>query len=160
MEISRIEIDQQYGNRLRIRATGFCIENNKILLVKHHNLGKLNYLWSFPGGGLQFGEDIKVAIQREFLEEVGFEVKVKNLLFVHQYLELPLHSIEICFAVEKIKGELKKGFDPELPLEKQMIKEVKFFSIDEIQQIPPEALHHRLKSLKSLEEITNYVDFF
>ncbi|TAE72749.1 MAG: NUDIX hydrolase [Bacteroidetes bacterium] len=150
-EISTEEVNKKYGNRLRIRATGICIENDKILLIKHIQLGKLGYLWSFPGGGVDFGEDIKTTIKREFLEETGLEVEVKHLLFVHQYLDLPLHSIEFCFLVTKIKGNLMKGIDPEI--EKQMIKEVAFLDIEQIKNIPRLAKHFKLREITEVNHL-------
>lgn len=155
-ELSVKEIETVFGNRLRIRATGICIENEKILLIKHHNLGELGYLWAFPGGGLKFGENLTTAIQREFLEETGLEVVVKDLIFVHEYMSLPLHSIEICFLVERINGILIKGIDPEIAEDKQMIKKVVFLSIEEIQAIPEKGKHFKLRNLDNLK-IENFI---
>lgn len=150
-ELSLQEIALQYGNRLRIRATGICIENNAILLIKHHNLGKLGYLWTFPGGGLQFGETLEAAVRREFLEETGLDVEVKELIFVHQYIDLPLHSIEICFLVKKMGGILIKGIDPEISEDKQMIKQVVFLDNEQIQKIPLMAKHFKLRDIENFE---------
>ncbi len=161
-EISSQEVKAKFGNQLRLRATGICIENNKILLIKHNQLGQLGYLWSFPGGGVSFGENIENAIQREFLEETGLEVIVKELIFVHEYIDLPLHSIEICFLVEKINGNLIKGIDPEIEIDKQMIKEVIFLDIEEIQNIPDLAKHFKLRNnlngIDKFFEIENIID--
>jgi len=37
--------------------------------------------WEFPGGKVEFGEDLGVALQRELEEETGFSVAVDKLLY-------------------------------------------------------------------------------
>ncbi len=50
---------------------GICcnLDNNNILLVKH----TYSKDWALPGGGVEVGESIEKALQREFKEEVGFD---------------------------------------------------------------------------------------
>ena len=60
-------------HREAARAVVFDFENKVALLhVKKHAYHKL------PGGGLEEGEDIKTALEREMMEEIGCQVEVQN----------------------------------------------------------------------------------
>lgn len=61
----------------RVRAV--IIKDNKILLIKRTR-PNLSY-WVIPGGGVEEKESNEEALARECLEELGVEVKVKELLF-------------------------------------------------------------------------------
>ncbi len=41
----------------------------------------------FPGGGVEFGEGIKHALQREFMEELNIEIKVGELFFFNEFYQ-------------------------------------------------------------------------
>jgi ADP-ribose pyrophosphatase YjhB (NUDIX family) len=66
--------------KCRVRAV---IElDGKCLLVKHvgHNT------WNLPGGGMQDGEGLRQALEREIVEELGVKPVVGPLLCVHQFM--------------------------------------------------------------------------
>lgn len=86
--------------------------------------------WSPPGGGLQFGETIEECLKREFLEETNTEILVGKFLKVNEFLEPPLHAIELFYEVNIVAGEISVGFDPEM--ENQIIKDVKWLSFEEV----------------------------
>ncbi|MCS7076360.1 MAG: NUDIX hydrolase [Bacteroidia bacterium] len=129
------EAIELYGNQLRVRVCGIHIQDKKILLVKHHALQGEGFFWAPPGGGLQFGETLTQAIQREFLEETGLHVKVEHLIAVTEYLSLPLHAIELFFQVHVLNGTLIQGKDPEISAHNQLISDVKMLSLQEIQAL-------------------------
>jgi ADP-ribose pyrophosphatase YjhB (NUDIX family) len=85
------EIESKFGNHFRIRVNGILIQDQKILLIKHQ-MGNGKILWSVPGGGIEFGQNVKSNLKREFEEETGLQVEVQDYLFVHEYLEPPLHA--------------------------------------------------------------------
>src|SRR5205814_2113551 len=86
-----------FGNKLRVRVCGICIKDQTILLIKHKYLGPKNELWAPPGGGLNFGENARTSLEREFKEETGLNVRVEDFLFIHEFLNPPLHAIELFF---------------------------------------------------------------
>lgn len=152
----------QYENRLRVRVCGICIENNKILLVKHTSGDGLP-LWIPPGGGLEFDENVKSCIEREFLEETGFKVNTGRFLCINEFKEKKLHAIELFFIVSIIGGHLITGKDPEHSAENQLIENVVFLSFEDLQLIPENQLHnmfHGVKNAKDLLKKRGYFHFF
>ncbi len=147
------EIQATFGNQLRVRVCGILIEDEKILMIKHQNIGARGYLWSPPGGGLQFGETAHQALLREFQEETFLDISIERFLFVNEFLHAPLHAVELFFEVKKRNGTLAKGTDPEMPPDAQMISEVKFMSIDEIQQENPLNLHFLFRNIAKVSVI-------
>jgi ADP-ribose pyrophosphatase YjhB (NUDIX family) len=73
-----------YGDRiakqakvcLECLATIFDSSRQKILLTRRTDNGK----WCLPGGGVDAGESVSEACEREVLEETGLIVKLKGLL--------------------------------------------------------------------------------
>lgn len=57
-------------------------EEGKILLQKRNDpsIPESHGRWEFPGGGVEFGETLEVALQRECQEEIGCEVTIGRLL--------------------------------------------------------------------------------
>lgn len=120
---------QLYGNRVRVRVCGVCIENEQILLVCHRPiLGKNDY-WCPPGGGVDAGETAEEALKREFLEETGYKIEVGQLLMTKEFVQAPLHAIELYFSVKIVSGNLIKGHDPEMNLNEQLIKDVSWLPL-------------------------------
>ena len=63
----QIIAQQLYGNRIRVRVCGVCIENGQILLVCHRPiLGKNDY-WCPPGGGVDEGETRQIKTIEDYL---------------------------------------------------------------------------------------------
>lgn len=154
------EIERIFGNKLRLRVSGICIEADKILLIKHTNLGEGGYLWSPPGGGLHFGESVETCLEREFEEETGFQVSMKRFLFVNEFLHPPLHAIELFFEVEIVGGALLLGKDPEMKENSQIIKEIAFLDIKALQKEPSVCVHSMFRELKNIDELFQKNGYF
>ncbi len=120
---------QLYGNRIRVRVCGVCIENEQILLVCHRPILGENDYWCPPGGGVDAGETAEEALKREFLEETGYIIEVGKLLKTREFVQAPLHALELYFSVKIVSGKLMKGHDPEMNFNEQLIKEVSWLPL-------------------------------
>ena len=153
------KIITEFGNKLRVRVCGLCVENEKILLVNHHSLNKTGDFWGPPGGGMDFGHSTEENLIREFREETGLEVEVDRFLFVHEYLKPPLHAIELIFKVHKVGGELAVGYDPEMDAKNQIIHDIRYLAMTELKALGKHELHqlfHFAEDLNSLEKMKGY----
>jgi len=134
-------IVEKFGNKLRVRVCGICIENDKILMVNHQYLNKGGDFWGPPGGGMDFGKSAEENLKREFLEETGLTIKIEKFLLVHEYLKPPLHAIELIFKVTPIGGNLIIGVDPEMEKSEQIISDVRYISMEEIKKLKKGIVH-------------------
>jgi 8-oxo-dGTP diphosphatase len=128
-----------FGNKLRVRVCGLCVDNEHLLMINHKGI-KTGDFWSPPGGGLQFGETVEACLKREFLEETGLDIEVREFQLICEFIQPPLHAIEMFFWVQINKGVLKTGIDPEM-MDKQIIQEAKFMPWTEITRLSPESRH-------------------
>jgi 8-oxo-dGTP diphosphatase len=151
-------VQEIYGNLLRVRICGICIRNNQLLLINHRELVEGDF-WSFPGGGLQFGETATECLVREFLEETGLKVEVGDFLFACEFISGPLHAIEFFFKVEQIGGNLSIGTDPESG-ENQLIRNVDFLTETEVNKIDKAHLHGIFKKTDKIDEIIALRGYF
>ena len=128
-----------FGNKLRVRVCGLCIEDDHVLVINHKGI-RAGDFWAPPGGGLQFGETLETCLKREFVEETGFHIEVQDFQLISEFINIPLHALEIFFLVNKLTGVLKKGFDPEME-DSQIIQDVKFMSWSQINALEPDSRH-------------------
>ena len=160
MEALENKIKSLYGEKLRVRVCGICIKDERLLLVHHKGLTSSGSLWAPPGGGMEYGEDAKTALKREFLEETGLEIIVGDFLFVHEYLDKPLHGIELFFEVKIVAGTLKSGSDPEMGHNFQIITQTSFLPLEEIKKIPEVSLHYVIQNITSFESLLKLRGYF
>ena len=123
---------KSYTNRLRVRSCGILVKNNKLLLVELMSPVTSEWTWIPPGGGVEFGESLEEALQREFEEETGLVVSVGELVHVNEVIKPPIHAIEFYFLVDQKGGQLNLGTDPEMNPDNQILRDIGFFSAKEL----------------------------
>ncbi len=149
-----------YSDKVRVRVCGICLQDDKMLLVRHQPTIKNKAFWAPPGGGLQFGESIADCLKREVLEETGLEVEVIRFLFVNEFMQPPLQAIELFFEIRVIGGSIKKGQDPEAAPDKQLIEEVTWKTKHEVREIPLTDKHRILHHLYSFNDLMSMPHHF
>ena len=140
-----------FDSKVRIRTCGVLIKDGRVLLLKHEGLGTQGFLWSFPGGGLEFDESLEQCLVREFKEETALNVTVSAFLFLNEYQSRNLHAVEAFFEVKFISGQLKLGSDPEL--DKQILTDLNFFSLKEIKAMSHKVFHNVFKQINDVHDI-------
>ncbi|MBV9159223.1 MAG: NUDIX domain-containing protein [Candidatus Kaiserbacteria bacterium] len=94
----------------RLSIYGVCVREDKVLLHGYRDG------WDFPGGGIERGETLDEAFEREFHEETGLSARRGRLLrvasdfFIHPTSDQPLHTLLMFFATEAISGEISTEF--------------------------------------------------
>lgn len=118
----------------------------RILLVKTNHKKTNGFYWIVPGGMIEEGEYSREAAVREVKEETGLDISVKKLLWVEEGKnEKGQVGYIHYFLGEVIGGELKIGFDPELPQNEQKILDVVYKSREEIrslEKVYPEVMRY------------------
>ncbi|WP_308635384.1 NUDIX domain-containing protein [Paenibacillus silvisoli] len=89
---------------IRNSAKAVIIENGRLLLTKNQDDEGFFYL--FPGGGQEKFEELRDAVARECVEEIGCEVEVGDILSVREYIgknhqfadwDAEIHQVEFYF---------------------------------------------------------------
>ena len=119
-------------------------EEGKIFLAKRgRDAGNERHKWEFPGGGVSFGETLEHALEREILEEYGFEIEVQKLLDVVNHI---IPAEEQHWVSPTFICTVKSG-TPRI-MEPTKCEEIGWFRLD---QIPENLLS--IASRKSLESL-------
>jgi ADP-ribose pyrophosphatase YjhB (NUDIX family) len=106
-----------------LRVYGILINDQRQVLVSDEFI-RGNYYTKFPGGGLEFGEGTRECLQREFMEEMGLQVRVGDHLYTTDFFQMsafnPEHQIISIYyfahALEEIRVPLREqpfAFDEE-----------------------------------------------
>mgnify|MGYP001578104985 FL=1 len=102
------------------RVVLMLIEHQKRYLLIQEAKPHLGNPWYLPAGGVEPGEDLKTAAQRETLEEAGIQILPKYFLEIEHTLPLDLSAENpnpeiwrFFIVAEFIGGSLKKQPDAE-----------------------------------------------
>lgn len=70
-------------------SAGLVFRDGKMLITQRHADAHLGGLWEFPGGKRECDESFEVCLVRELREELGIEVRVRELVETveHEYPE-------------------------------------------------------------------------
>lgn len=118
-----------------VRPTGILVEDGRILIVKQFVTEKRN--WSLPGGRLEADETIEQCLVREWKEETGLDVVIKELLYVtDRFSGSDTHTVHMTFLLERTNekpGEFEWTHqDPQPSKSAKALREIRMVPIKEL----------------------------
>ncbi|PYE47357.1 NUDIX domain-containing protein [Paenibacillus barcinonensis] len=107
---------------IRNSAKAVIVQEGQLLLIRLKD--QYGDAFVFPGGGQEKGEELKDAVARECLEEIGQAVDVGELLHIREYIganhefakwDADIHQVEFYFACSLInpKASVFEGSNPD-----------------------------------------------
>jgi 8-oxo-dGTP pyrophosphatase MutT (NUDIX family) len=126
-----------YGERIAKQGTirlgcsaAIFDEQGRVLLTRRQDNGQ----WCLPGGGMDSGESVTEACEREVFEETGLKVRVKRLVGIYSHPDQLIiypdgnkcHIVAIHLEAEIVGGEL--GLSDETSA-------FGYFNIDEVEAL-------------------------
>lgn len=137
-------ISRQGELRLGCSAAIFDAQR-RILLTRRADNGQ----WCLPGGGVETGESVAEACEREVWEETGLRVRVTRLVGVYSYPDQLVvypdgnkaHIVALHFETEILSGALTLSSET---------TEVGYFTLEEVERLDMFA-RHRERVLDTLE---------
>ena len=96
---------------MRKIVRAITIKDNRLLVLKRIKENEM--YWVFPGGGVEEGENDVQALEREMVEETGFEVKVGEHFTNYHFLSSYMDADEDFYLAEITGGEEGTGNGPE-----------------------------------------------
>ncbi len=128
-----------YANKVRVRICGIYKVNGSLLLINHQGINTHGDFWCPPGGGVEAGELLHIALTREYKEECNVDISVGKFFNLYEYIKDGLHAIELFFEVNILEGSPMLGIDTESDF--QILTELRYFSKEDILQLPPQEIH-------------------
>lgn len=122
------------ANKVLPVVRGVIIRNGKFLLIQRSKDDSWSPgMWEFPGGKIDFGQDINDALKREVKEETGLDISVKEPLFfwdqdieVEKYKDKVLVNLYfVCEAPLNGKVTLSEEHDDSMWLDFHALKQLK-----------------------------------
>jgi 8-oxo-dGTP pyrophosphatase MutT (NUDIX family) len=91
----------------RVAARGIFIKDGKLLAVRLKpyggtGVGLPSDKWCTIGGGVDPGEALIPALEREIVEETGIKPDIGNLLFVQQFMYKDTDQTELFFNITNV----------------------------------------------------------
>lgn len=117
---------------IRPIVLGLAIKDNKILVAEGYDDVKKQTFYRCLGGGIEFLEESKIALKREFLEELNINVTIKDFLGISEniftYNGQKGHELILFYSIDISDEDLKNEY---YILDNENKNIVKWVDIDE-----------------------------
>lgn len=137
----------------------FLIKDGKILLSRRFQTGFEDGNWGLPGGHGEDRETMRQGVAREAKEEIGIEIEVEDLDFVHTQhkwsvnikndQEFPHARAGFYFTAKKWKGEPTN-------MEPEKCSGLEWFPLD---ALPPNMVPHVRAAIESFQRGELYDEY-
>jgi 8-oxo-dGTP diphosphatase len=100
-----------------IVGVGAVIQDAGRVLLVRRGKEPARGIWTFPGGAVELGEPVEVAVRREVLEETGLEIEVERVLVVVDRIDrdqeglVRYHYVIVDYLARPVGGSLQAGDD-------------------------------------------------
>ena len=107
---------REYPDRPIVGVGGVIVDAGKVVLIRR-KYEPLKGHWSLPGGMVEIGESLDVALTREMLEETGLAVDVGPVIEVFDRItrddehRVRYHFVLIDYVCWRTGGVLRAGSD-------------------------------------------------
>lgn len=90
---------------LGVAGKAIIRKNDNILLLRRSQSSGFDPgLWELPGGKIDYGENLKEAVQREVEEEVGLVIRIGRPFKTWHFIKEPFWVTGITFICDYISG--------------------------------------------------------
>lgn len=137
--------------RYRIVPASYLVlmKNNKVFLMRRYNTGYHDGKYTLCSGHVEYKETFKKTIIREAKEEIGIDLKIKDLEIVHVMQRYAMPNpyelrgrADVFIKAEKWKGEPRN-------MEPHKCSEAKWFSLNSLPKNTLPFIREALKNIKN-----------
>ena len=110
------QAQREFPSVPRVAVGALVVEAGKLLMIfraKAPNPG----VWAIPGGGLEIGETLQQAAEREIFEETGLRIRAGEPFYAFEIIErdeqekVRFHYVVVDLKAEVVGGRLCPGDD-------------------------------------------------
>lgn len=107
---------REYPTAPIVSVGAIILDDDRVVLVRRSN-EPWRGLWTFPGGAVELGEPIRMAVVREVREETGLLVRVGEVhavvdnLVLDEQARLHYHYVIVDYLARPVGGTLRAGSD-------------------------------------------------
>ena len=96
----------------RLTVDGVIVRASKLLLIRRGR-PPFKDTWALPGGFVDYGETVEMAVRREVREETGLETSIRRLVGVYSHPDRDPrgHTVSVAFLLTGEDGVAKGGDD-------------------------------------------------
>jgi ADP-ribose pyrophosphatase len=108
--------DGRYPDRPRVAVGAVVFKGERVLLVKRGKPPSAG-TWAIPGGSVRLGETLRLAAEREVLEETGVRIRAGEPVLTFEAIEtdpdgqVRFHYVIVDLAAENLGGEPQAASD-------------------------------------------------
>ena len=138
------EIDARLGMpRTRLGCGAAILDGQRLVLVKRKRDPEAG-CWGLPGGKVESGERIEVAVSREIKEELGIEISLERLICITDNVDVATADrwIAPVLAATLLSGRLEV-------CEPDALSDVRWFELSDLPSPLTAATRQTLHALKS-----------